>query len=179
MTEERGRDATSAPGPRVQANRPFALPALVLLAVLLLLDRSRLAIELRFFQARIPLVAPGVAPVPQVEPVTPALDSSLRMAAAVLPRGAACVIAVDAWQHAYARASYLLMPRRIWPDSDHPIGHALSAAQIGQILALRHAQCLLAPPGSRVPSGLHLACSGAIDLYVSTGRLGGPLCIRR
>jgi hypothetical protein len=140
------------------------------LFALIVLDRSSLQDELRFFRVQSPYTAPGVAPVPQDDVETPALDAALRGMIPLLPRDASCVIAVDAWQRDYFRASYLLMPRRIWPAVDRPTTVPLGTAALGRALAQHRAGCLLAPAGTAAPSGLRLARGGVLALYLAGAR---------
>ena len=153
------------------AGRAYSLLVVAVLGVLVVLGSARSAAELRFFGTRSPYTAPGMAPVPQDDTETPALDASLRAVAAMLPRDATCVIAVDAWRRDYFRASYILMPRRIWPAADLPSDVSLTPAALHQVMALRHASCLLAAPGTDVPPGLRQAYSGAIVLYRPAGHV--------
>jgi hypothetical protein len=141
------------------------MPALIVLVALIALAGPQLAAEWRVFHDRSLISSSGGAPVPQDDAATPALDAALRAAAALLPRDATCVVAVDAWQRTYQRASYLLMPRRVWPAADEP--SSVSSDQLSRALASRHAQCALVPAGGATPSGLRLAHGGAIALYVT------------
>lgn len=165
-----GDQVTSSVAARARAGGPLighssTLLALLVVVMLLVLDRSQLATEWRFFHYRALVSAAGFAPVPQDDAATPALDAALRAAATLLPRGAVCVVGVDAWQRTYFRASYVLMPRRVWPAANRP--SSVSTAQLDRALALHHAGCALVPPGGAAPSGLRLDHGGAIDLYVA------------
>src|SRR5579885_3262780 len=137
----------------------------LMLVVLVLVVWPRLQGEWRFFQPG-SLVSPdGSAPVLQDDAADPAADAAFRAAAAHLPANATCVIARNAWYRDYFRATYLLMPRRVWPAVDDPRTPITSAVLKDTVLA-RHASCLLIPPGSTAPAGFRQVTAGTYALYM-------------
>jgi hypothetical protein len=142
---------------------------LILLVIVVLLDAGRLGGEWRFFQGGSLFDTRGDAPVPQDDPLTPALDAALRAASLFLPRDAICVIAADSWQRTYFRASYLLQPRIVWPAVAGPAVAPVLADRLRGALRSHRATCLLVPAGWPVPSGWSLAAHGAVNLYLKRG----------
>ncbi|MGH2388332.1 MAG: hypothetical protein ACRDIE_09015, partial [Chloroflexota bacterium] len=125
---------------------------LVLLGLIVLVGAPRISVEAPFFGPSALVSSAGLAPVPQDDPNAPPVDMALRRAASMLPASSVCVIARDSWNRDYFRASYILMPRRVWPaglllPEPTPTLGMLSAA-----LSTRRADCLLVPPGSAIPN---------------------------
>jgi hypothetical protein len=146
------------------------LLGLALLFCLLLLDWPELGVEWQFF-------LPGnldsrlrVAPVLQADPLDPAIDRAFTQAAPLLAPTAICVIALDAWHRDYFRASYLLMPRQVWPYQQDLTDRSATSAALRRAMQQRHATCLLAAPGVPAPRGLVPVTRGVYDLYLSRGR---------
>lgn len=139
---------------------------LVLVLVVLIVGAPRISVEARFFGSGAVLHADGSAPVPQDDANPSRIDLAFRAARARLPSDATCVIARDSWNRDYFRASYLLMPRRVWPiatllTTAPPVLSTVSAS-----LRVRAARCLLAPAGTPIPTGWRHETSGAYSLYV-------------
>jgi hypothetical protein len=142
----------------------------VLLGLIIVVGMSRLSVEAPFFGRSSLVNSAGWAPVPQDDRNDPEVDLALRRAAHALPAGAVCVIGRDSWNRDYFRASYILMPRRVWPAApllsvpEPPIG-TLTAA-----LSSHHADCLLVSPGAAVPDGWRRVSDGAYATYIPKGR---------
>jgi hypothetical protein len=103
----------------------------------------------------------------------PEVNTAVKLAASRLPASAVCVIDRDAWTDDFERASFLLLPRRLWPVAEQPLTGPATAAQLGAAMAADHAHCLLARPSTVVPNGLTRLTSAYYSLYVtakSTGR---------
>jgi hypothetical protein len=79
------------------------------------------------------------------------------------------VIALDGWQRDYFRASYLLMPRAVWPYRQDPAHGPATALALRAAMTLHHATCLLAGAGIGVPSDVARVTGGAYSLYVLRG----------
>jgi hypothetical protein len=145
------------------------------LALLLLVDLPRLRGEWRFFQPGILYDAVGGAPVPQDDALTPGVDAALRRAALLLPVDSVCVIAHSSWNRDYFRASYLLLPRRVWPADALLDGSRLTPEILRAALQAHHAGCLLVPTGVAAPTGMRRLTTGGIALYTfSDSRSGTP-----
>jgi hypothetical protein len=141
------------------------LAAIVVLAIMLLVDTSRLATELRFFRPSSIASADGSAPVLQDSNRNPRIDADFRAAASHLPTTASCVIAVDSWHEDYFRASYIMMPRRIWPYAERS-QRVPSTPDIAVAMARHHAMCALLAAGETPPRGLHQITNGTYSLYI-------------
>lgn len=173
---EEGRAAEAARGgalsPRrhgSQGEAGFLVTLAAVLALAVLLSWPQLRSEFRFFTPGSLVDVQGGQPVPQDDAITPALDASLARAAALLPRTAICAVATGAWNRTYFRASYLLMPRRMWPVGSGFADGPLSVAQIAATMAAHRADCLLAAAGVPVPPGLRQLLAvggGGLALYV-------------
>jgi hypothetical protein len=148
-----------------------ALPLLlVLLGLIVLVGASRLTVEAPFFGRSALVSSAGWAPVPQDDRNAPAVDQALRHAAHVLPAGAICVIGQDSWNRDYFRASYILMPRRVWPVTPLLAGPIPSLGLLTTALTGHQADCLLVQPGAAVPDGWRRVTGGAYAAYVPMGR---------
>ena len=140
-----------------------------MLALAVLITWPQVRGEFRFFVQGSLVDAQGGQPVPQDDAVTPALDTSLARAAALLPRAAICAVATGAWNRTYFRASYLLMPRRIWPVGPGFADGPLSVARIAATMTAHRAECLLAAAGVPTPPAMRrllAARDGGLALYV-------------
>src|ERR1035437_7919821 len=162
MLAERGTATDEFPPPRVLM--------LVLLAMIILVGASRLSVEAPFFGSASLVTSAGLAPVPQIDPYNPAVDQALQRAAIAVPPGAVCVIARDSWDRDYLRASYLLMPRRVWPAARLLANRSPSIGTIAAALSNRKADCLLVQPGTPVPGGWRRVIDGAYAAYVPARR---------
>jgi len=156
------------------SSRSYLFLVLLFLAFLVWLDAPRLAGEWGFAHNTEIIARDGSAPVPQDDLLTPGLDASLRRAAALLPADAVCVIAQHAWSREYFRASYILMPRSVWPAVDRPGLPTLTASVLSQALFKRHAGCLLAAVGLPIPAGFRLLVAGDLNVYLAAGTGGAP-----
>lgn len=121
------------------------------------------------FDRQSPYSTGGYAPVPQDDAQRPAFDAAIRAIAARLPHTATCVIAVDAWRREYFRASYLLMPRRVWPAGQSPRTAPYTTAQLLEAAEARQASCLLTLPGQPAPAAFRRLRSGMVALYMRPG----------
>lgn len=151
-----------------QGEASFLVTLAAVLALAVLISWPQVCDEVRFFATGSLVDARGGQPVPQDDAVTPALDASLVRAAALLPRTAICAVATGAWNRTYFRASYLLMPRRVWPVGPGFADGPLSAAQIAATMAAHRANCLLAAAGVPKPVAMRrlAASGGGLALYV-------------
>jgi len=152
-----------------QGGGGFLVTLAAVLALAVLISWPQVRDEVRFFAPGSLVDAQGGQPVPQDDAVTPALDASLVRAAALLPRTAVCAVATGTWNRTYFRASYLLMPRRVWPVGTGFADGPLSAIQIAATMAAHRANCLLAAAGVPVLPGLRrllAASGGGLALYV-------------
>jgi hypothetical protein len=148
---------------------PFLLVAILVLVSLVAMTTSSLKDELRFFSPTGITAADGSAPVLQDSNRSAGVDAAFRGAATALSRSAVCVIDKDAWHEDYFRASYIMMPRQIWPFSDNARKTPLSSANLLVAMRAHHADCLLAGIGTPVPAGLrHLIVTDSYSLYVTT-----------
>jgi len=163
----RGR-ALSPRGHGRQGEAGFLVTLAAVLALAVLISWPQVRDEVRFFATGSLVDARGGQPVPQDDAITSALDASLVRAAALLPRTAVCAVATGAWNRTYFRASYLLMPRRVWPVGPGFADGPLSAAQIVTTMATHRANCLLAAAGVPTPVAMRrlAASGGGLALYV-------------
>jgi hypothetical protein len=143
--------------------------AAIVLVLFVAVTISSLKDELRFFSPTGITAADGSAPVLQDSNRSPAVDSAFRRAASALPRSSVCVIDKDAWHEDYFRASYVMMPRRIWPYGDNALKTPLSLANVLAAMRAHHAACLLASIGTPIPTGLRRSTvTDSYSLYVNT-----------
>jgi hypothetical protein len=149
---------------------PFARIALLVLVVLAAAGGSGLQHELRFFSPASINASTTSPPVPQYNPGAPAVNAAIRLAAGKLPASAVCVIDKDAWTDDFQRASFLLLPRRVWPYSEASTQRSPTAFDLAAALSLHHAGCLLADRPTAVPAGYTRLTRGAYSLYVAAGR---------
>lgn len=147
--------------------RPLSV---VLLGLIVLVGMSRLSVEAPFFGRSSLVNSAGWAPVPQDDRNAPEVDLALRRAASMLPVSSVCVIARDSWNRDYFRASYILMPRRVWPAAPLLSRPVPSPGTLAATLSSRHADCLLVPPAAAVPDGWLRVSGGAYAIYIPKGR---------
>lgn len=169
LAEAIGGGAISQRGSGRRSETRFLVTLAVVLALAVLITWPQVRGEFRFFAPGNLVDAQGGQPVPQDDAVTPALDASLARAAALLPRAAICAVATGTWNRTYFRASYLLMPRRIWPVGPGFADGPLSVAQIAATMAEHRADCLLAAAGEPTPPAMRRlleASRGGLALYV-------------
>jgi hypothetical protein len=140
--------------------------ALLVVACILILGAPELSTEWQFFVPGNLSAPTRVAPVLQADPLNPMIDSAFVHADRVLPPTAICIIALDAWHRDYFRASYLLMPRQVWPYQQQLTDTPAPTAALRAAMQRRRATCLLAGAGVRVPVNLVLASRGVYSLYV-------------
>lgn len=164
-----GQPDTASPMANSTGGGRYLLAVVAVLLVMAALGGSGLANEVRFFAPGSLVSVSGDVPVPQEDRRTPALDAALQRAALHLSRGATCVIAYDSWRREYFRASYLLMPRRVWPAVARQDETPISAQVLTAALAAHRTGCLIAPPGVTLPAGLRRITSGAVSLYLRVG----------
>jgi hypothetical protein len=143
----------------------FARAALAVLILLIVVDASSLITEMRFFSPSPVVSQDGSAPVPQDSIRDPRIDDAFRRAAAVLPAAATCVVDKDSWHEDYFRASYIMMPRHVWPYADRASG-APTQADLARAVKLHAATCLLLSATSPVPGGVVRRTRGAYSLFV-------------
>ncbi len=168
-------DTPAAPPPHKPATRAAGdAIVLAMLVLVLVVGSTRFTGEWRFFRPTPLVSADGSAPVLQDDAADPAVDAAFRAAARAIPSDATCVIAQDSWNRDYFRASYLLMPRRVWPVSDRLSGALPSPRVIADAMQNRRASCLLIRSGQQAPAGLQRVDTGAYLLYVSTRSRLGP-----
>jgi len=141
-----------------------------LVGLLVVVGVPRFSVESPFFRPDTLTQAGGSAPVPQDDPSSSAVDRAFEAAAAILPRGAVCVISQDSWNRDYFRASYVLMPRRVWPVAPLLAAWPPSSRALARAARERYATCLLVSAGIPVPSGWRRSTEGAYALYVLGGR---------
>jgi hypothetical protein len=144
----------------------FARVAVAVLVLLAVIDSSSIEAELRFFSPSSITAANGSAPVPQDSIRSPDVDQAFRRAANALQSNAVCVIDKDAWNEDYFRASYVMMPRRIWPSMEDSRHRILTAGGLADAMHAHDATCLLLSAHSPVPRGLMRRTSGYYSLYV-------------
>jgi hypothetical protein len=155
-----------------KANRPtsrsysLGIVAVVVVAFLILLNASAISSELRFFLSNSVTNADGSAPVLQDSGRDPRIDAAFRTAASLLPTTATCVISTDSWHEDYFRASYIMMPRRIWPYRISFSAAPPSALDIAAALVEHNATCALLSADVRPPQDLYRLTHGAYSLYV-------------
>lgn len=177
----RSQAPASASGPHQrigQPERPKAEGApsptwaltLALLVIVVVAGAARLAVEAPFFYRPSLFTSAGLAPVPQDDAHTPALDAALRAAASALPAASVCVITADSWNRDYFRASYLLMPRNVWPVAPLLSRFPPLVATITDAITKRGADCLLVQSGVRIPPGWRLLTAGVYASYVPEGQ---------
>jgi hypothetical protein len=161
----------------MQADRPDAVGGVTpswmltvaLVVLVIVIGAARISVEAPFFFKHALVTSAGVAPVPQDDADTPALDRALRSAATALPADSVCVITRDSWSREYFRASYLLMPRDVWPVAPLLTRNPPSIEMIAGAIARHGANCLLVEPGVAIPPGWRLLTSGAYAAYVPVG----------
>ena len=161
--------AVSQRGSGRRSEARFVVTLAAVLALALLITWPQVRGELRFFAQGSLVDAQGGQPVPQDDTLTPALDASLARAVALLPRAAICAVATGAWNRTYFRASYLLMPRRVWPVGLGFADGPLSVEEIAATMAAHRADCLLAAAGVPPPPAMRrllAARGGGLALYV-------------
>ena len=167
--EARVGRAISQRGPVRRSDARFFVTLAAVLALAVVITWSQVHGEFRFFVPGNLIDAQGGQPVPQDDALTPALDASLARAAALLPPTEVCVVATGAWNRTYFRASYLLMPRRIWPVGPGFADGPLTVAQIAATMTEHRADCLLAAAGVPTPPAMRrllAASGGGLALYV-------------
>jgi hypothetical protein len=145
---------------------PFRWVAAATTALLLVLGLPALQAETRFFEPAAVIGANGSAPVPQDGDTSLANDKAFRLAASILPAGSTCIIAVDAWNGDYFRASYILMPRHVWPYVNAPESGTPTATALSAALATHGATCLLVGRHTAVPTRARRLTTGAYSLYI-------------
>ncbi len=165
------RERLIAAAPRNPGLR-FRQIALLVLVIAAAADAGRLVVELRFFSPAALVATGGFVPVPQYNPGLPAVDRAVRLADSRLPQSAVCVIDRDAWTDDYQRASFLMLPRRLWPYADIPATGRADTAQLRAAMSAHHATCLLASDTAVVPAGLGRLTDAYYSLYVTPGRAG-------
>lgn len=163
-----GRSRVRQPVRPDMADRPTPTwtLALVLVALVIVVAATRISVEAPFFDRQPLVTSTGLAPVPQDDAATPALDDALRNAAAALPANSVCVITADSWSRDYFRASYLLMPRHIWPVASLLTRNPPSIGTISTEVRRRGANCLLAQFAVPIPHGWRPRTGGVYTLYV-------------
>ncbi len=139
---------------------------LALVVLIVVIGVPRLSVERPIFRSGSLIQANGSAPVPQDDANPPAVDRAFAAAATFLLRDAICVISQDSWNRDYFRASYVLMPRRVWPVAPLLAAWPPSARMLARAAHDRHATCLLVSADVPVPSGWHRATDGAYALYL-------------
>jgi hypothetical protein len=77
-----------------------------------------------------------------------------------------CVIAADSWDRDYFRASYLLMPRKVWPAAPLFTAYPPSQGMITGAISHHGADCLLVQSGVPIPHGWRLFSGGAYAAYL-------------
>jgi hypothetical protein len=142
----------------------------VLLGLIIVVGMSRLSVEAPFFGRSALVNSAGWASVPQDDRNDPEVDLALRRAAHALPTGAVCVIGRDSWNRDYFRASYLLMPRRVWPVAPLLSVPEPSIGTLAAALSSHHADCLLISPGAAVPDGWLRVSDGTYATFIPKGR---------
>jgi hypothetical protein len=147
-------------------NAPTWTLILALAALIIVVGAARLSVEAPFFYRQSLVTSAGVAPVPQDDADTPVLDSALRSAVAALPADSVCVITRDSWSRDYFRASYLLMPRNVWPVAPLLTQYPPSIEMISAAIVHREADCLLVQPDVPIPPGWRRLTKGAYSSYV-------------
>jgi hypothetical protein len=162
-----GMNDGQMPGAPGRPRDRFAWLAAATLALLLVVGEPGVERELQFFLPGAVISQDGSAPVPQDDPRNPAVDAAFREAASDLPASATCVIDQDTWNEDYFRASYIMMPRQVWPYTGEADGGTPSAADIRVAMIARHATCALLRAGTPEPTSLVRLTFGAYSLYVS------------
>jgi hypothetical protein len=147
------------------ARDPLSVAMIVILVTMLALDSSRFGTESRFFSPTGITNADGSAPVLQDSRRSATIDADFRAAASFLPRSATCVIATDSWHEDYFRASYIMMPLRVWPYAERALT-APSTLAIAAAMATHHATCALLAPTDIPPRGLRRITRGDYSLYI-------------
>ena len=153
-----------SPGPERIGQLRWYLPTLML--VVLAMGIPRIAVEAPFFRSGAIIHADGSALVPQDDANSAPIDQAFRVAGAVLPREITCVIARDSWNRDYFRASYVLMPRPVWPVARLLTTSLPGLATVSRSLEAREARCLLASAGTPIPRGWQRETLGVYSLYV-------------
>jgi hypothetical protein len=144
----------------------FRRVAFAIVALVMLLNLSALQSELRFFMPSPVMNVDGSAPVLQDSRRSPAADRAFRLAAASLPTNATCVISVDAWNEDYFRASYLMMPRRVWPYSTTLEHTAARSRDLTVALRAHDTSCLLLGAGVEPPPHATRITSGSYSVFM-------------
>lgn len=151
----------------VKRQSSFARIALATLMLVVLVDVPKIRAELLFFWPSPISAASGSMPVPQYNPRSPRIDDAFRLAARALPASATCVIDRDAWNDDYVRASYIMMPRRIWPYTTLSTLVPPTSTNLSRALRIHNASCLLVGAQTAVPPRMLRRTSGVYSLYVA------------